>query len=105
LINPAASEIRTGQQWDAPNVWAPNSWILHEVAPYEEAALLGKQWIQTTYCSWKKTGNLYEKYHSDLLGERGEGGEYIVQTGFGWTNGLALYYLSLYGDTYTPTDC
>lgn len=31
LVNPAASQLKTGQQWDAPNVWAPNNWILHEV--------------------------------------------------------------------------
>lgn len=29
LINPSSSFINTGQQWDAPNVWAPNSWIIN----------------------------------------------------------------------------
>lgn len=29
LINAEASSLETGQQWDAPNVWAPNSWIIH----------------------------------------------------------------------------
>lgn len=31
IVNPNTSLIHTGQQWDAPNVWAPNNWILHEV--------------------------------------------------------------------------
>jgi hypothetical protein len=39
------------------------------------------------------------------LGKRGEGGEYTVQTGFGWTNGLAMYYLKLYGNRLSVPDC
>ncbi len=35
VVNPESSPLRTGQQWDAPNVWAPNNWIIHEVAPQE----------------------------------------------------------------------
>jgi hypothetical protein len=29
LVNPVSSSISNGQQWDSPNVWAPNNWILH----------------------------------------------------------------------------
>jgi hypothetical protein len=32
VVNPETSFIRTGQQWDAPNVFAPNNWIIHEIA-------------------------------------------------------------------------
>lgn len=32
LVSPPSSKVKTGQQWDAPNVWAPNNWILHEVS-------------------------------------------------------------------------
>ena len=39
---------------------------------------------------------------NDELGERGKGGEYQVQIGFGWTNGLALHYLKLYPDLQRP---
>ena len=49
-----------------------------------------------------KHGFLYEKYLNSKLGERGEGGEYAPQIGFGWTNGLALHYLSLYPDIKKP---
>ena len=45
-------------------------------------------------------GSLYQKYRKDAFGERGEGGEYVVQTGFGCTNGLALHYLSICGQQY-----
>jgi len=105
LVNPSTSGINTGQQWDKPNVWAPNNWILHEILAPIQAKSIGNQWVKTTYCGWKKTGNLYEKYRNDAFGERGQGGEYTVQTGFGWTNGLALHYLSLYGDSIQISSC
>lgn len=37
LVNPTTSKIKSGQQWDSPNVWAPNSWILHEAINLNEA--------------------------------------------------------------------
>lgn len=30
-VDPVTSSFNTGLQWDKPNVWAPNNWILHEV--------------------------------------------------------------------------
>lgn len=101
-VNPPASFLETGEQWDGVNVWAPNNWILHEVAPPDEAKDYATQWVQTTYCSFIKHGALFEKYKSTALGERGEGGEYESQIGFGWTNGLALHYLRLYPDIVAP---
>lgn len=29
LVNPVSSIFQNGQQWDKPNVWAPNNWIMH----------------------------------------------------------------------------
>lgn len=58
--------------------------------------------MHTTYCGFVSHGSLFEKYSSQALGERGEGGEYQVQVGFGWTNGLALHYLSLHPDIASP---
>lgn len=92
-------------QWDSPNVWAPNNWIMHEVLAEPGRIKYAQQWVSTVYCSWKKQGLIYEKYRNDKLGERGQGGEYAVQAGFGWTNGLALYYLSLYGDVLQVPSC
>jgi alpha,alpha-trehalase len=104
VVNPTASFMNTGHQWDSPNVWAPNNWIIHEVAPADEAREYATQWVHTTYCSWVKHDALFEKYSSKTLGERGEGGEYKTQVGFGWTNGLALHYMRLYPDMKRP-DC
>lgn len=83
-------------------MWAPNNWIINQVSPSDEAKAYAVEWVQTTYCGWVKYGNLFEKYNSNILGERGEGGEYQPQVGFGWTNGLALHYLSLYPDIKAP---
>ena len=40
---------------------------------------------------------MYEKYNSELIGSAGQGGEYTVQEGFGWSNGVALYFINKYG--------
>ena len=64
-VNPVSSFVGNGQQWDSPNVWAPNNWIMHEVVNSDEAFRLAQQWVSTTYCSWKKTNLIYEKYRND----------------------------------------
>ena len=38
------------------------------------------------------------------IGVPGHAGEYIVQEGFGWTNGVILYLLSEYGDIVDSKD-
>ena len=40
---------------------------------------------------------MHEKYDATAPGERGGGGEYEPQVGFGWTNGAALWLLRHYG--------
>ena len=39
-----------------------------------------------------------DQYNVDLIGAPGGGGEYDVQLGFGWTNGVALRFLNDFGD-------
>ena len=39
-----------------------------------------------------------------MLGGHGGGGEYEVQKGFGWSNGVVLDLLERYGATLTPSD-
>lgn len=39
----------------------------------------------------------YLQYNAVLLGETGDGGEYIPQTGFGWSNGLLFQIFDYYG--------
>lgn len=58
---------------------------------YKRLALhLAKKWLQTNYCGYKKYGTFFEKYNVNSLGEPGVGGEYQVQDGFGWTNGVIM---------------
>ena len=38
------------------------------------------------------------KYNVEIVGAPGGGGEYDVQLGFGWTNGVALRFLTHFGD-------
>ena len=38
------------------------------------------------------------------VGVPGHAGEYIVQEGFGWTNGVILHFLSQYGDVIESED-
>ena len=40
---------------------------------------------------------MVEKYNGMAPGKMGGGGEYGVQTGFGWTNGVMLYFLQEFG--------
>lgn len=44
------------------------------------------------------------QYDANLPGEIGGGGEYKVQVGFGWSNGLVIDLLDKYADTMTEVD-
>lgn len=48
---------------------------------------------------------MFEKYDTNRVGERGEGGEYTVQEGFGWTNGLTLELLVEHGQDLKAPKC
>ena len=99
LIGPggiAATLARSGQQWDAPNGWAPLQWIAFVgLRNYGEASLADRirtGWIATVEREFKASGRLLEKY--DVLEQKpGGGGEYPNQDGFGWTNGVTVEML------------
>ena len=40
---------------------------------------------------------MFEKMNVEK-GSPGEGGEYVVQTGFGWSNGVVLDFLDEFGE-------
>ncbi len=84
----------TGQQWDAPNGWAPLQWIVVRGLlnyHFDELALeLAKRWIKLNDNVFHRTGKLMEKYNVEDLSLLAGGGEYESQTGFGWTNGVYL---------------
>ena len=41
---------------------------------------------------------MFEKYNVNQMGSAGGGGEYDVQTGFGWTNGVVIDFMVTFGD-------
>ena len=91
--------VDTGEQWDAPNGWAPLQWIaIDGLRRNGEAALaaeIAAGWVAENARVYCKTGKLVEKYNVRDAGE-GAGGEYPVQDGFGWTNAVLVKVLALY---------
>lgn len=84
----------TGQQWDAPNGWPPLQWIaikgLRNYGFNELADKIKNRWLQLNKKVFKETGKMFEKYNVEDISLSGGGGEYPLQDGFGWTNGVAL---------------
>ncbi|TCD65786.1 hypothetical protein EIP91_002225 [Steccherinum ochraceum] len=91
---------------------------------------LANRFISSAFCSWhatggsipgvvdrlsdqelnitqsvNNTGNMFEKFSISDIDSAGRGGEYTVQAGFGWTNGVVLYVASLYGDVLVQPTC
>ncbi len=84
--------VESGQQWDAPNGWAPLHWWavtgLRAYGFVEQANLIADRWLATCRAGFLADGTLLEKYDVEVRGRRAGGGEYEVQEGFGWTNGV-----------------
>ncbi|MBN1128927.1 MAG: alpha,alpha-trehalase TreF [Chitinispirillaceae bacterium] len=84
----------TGQQWDAPNGWAPLQWIGYvSLRNYGRAAAAREaaaRWTGLNIKTFIETGRMMEKYNVVNLDVPGGGGEYDLQDGFGWTNGVFL---------------
>lgn len=91
--------IRTGQQWDSPNGWAPLQWVaIDGLARYGEGALaqdIATRWMGTVAAAYGETGKMLEKYDVEER-KPGGGGEYPLQDGFGWSNGVASAILERY---------
>ncbi|KAF3693259.1 Trehalase [Channa argus] len=94
----------SGQQWDYPNAWPPLQHMLIDglsQLPSEEAKQLAfdlaQRWIKTNWLAYAKYDAMFEKYDVNGDGKPGGGGEYEVQLGFGWSNGVALQLLDQYG--------
>lgn len=86
------SLIESGQQWDSPNGWAPLQWVaiegLRNYGYGELADEIKRRWVQTNLKTLSEKHKLVEKYNVDNLDQPGSGGEYPLQDGFGWTNGV-----------------
>lgn len=97
----ACTPHNSGQQWDAPNGWAPLQWMtivgFENYGYHTEAKNIAERWIKLNTGVFKRTGKLMEKYNVVDTHLEAGGGEYPGQDGFGWTNGVLLALIKKYG--------
>lgn len=92
--------VDTSQQWDSPNGWAPLHFEtvigLRNYGFDKLAETIAKRFVNTVNEKFKETGKIREKY--DVVNPKANagGGEYIVQDGFGWTNGVTAIFTKKY---------
>ena len=105
----AATSVATGQQWDAPNGWAPLQWIavagLDQYGEHRLAEVIACRWLLLVRHVYEKSGKLMEKYDVIEPGRPGGGGEYPLQDGFGWTNGVTRHLMALYPTAAAADSC
>ncbi len=81
----------TGQQWDRPNGWAPLQWVavsgLDRTGHRALADRIAGGFLASVEREYAASGKLVEKYDVEEV-KPGGGGEYALQDGFGWTNGV-----------------
>jgi alpha,alpha-trehalase len=102
----------TGQQWDAPNGWPPLQWIgisglrRYSISPLADSVAC--RWMVGVNRVYGQSDKLVEKYDVMTTGRTGGGGEYPLQDGFGWTNGVMRKLMVLYpkfAANDTPESC
>ncbi len=92
----ATTETPSGEQWDRPNGWAPLQWMaIQGLRAYGRRNLaqdISNRWLATVSEVYRREAKLVEKYALRPLptdkATGGGGGEYPLQDGFGWTNGV-----------------
>lgn len=89
----ATTEIAgSGEQWDRPNGWAPLQWMgIRGLQHYGHEALalqIEERWLSIVAHLFERESKLVEKYVLRPCTEHAGGGEYPLQDGFGWTNGV-----------------
>ena len=87
------------QQWDSPNGWAPLHWFavqgLKNYDLHQAVQQIMTHWLTTVENYYTSNNSMMEKYNLLQPEQQASGGEYQVQHGFGWTNGVtqAFYHL------------
>ncbi|XP_069362655.1 trehalase-like isoform X1 [Maniola hyperantus] len=101
----------SGEQWDYPNAWPPLQYMVvmgldntRNEQAMRLASEMATKWVRSNFEVWKQKKAMLEKYDATIFGGFGGGGEYVVQKGFGWTNGVVMALLNLYGDTLYAAD-
>ncbi|XP_050295074.1 trehalase-like [Anthonomus grandis grandis] len=98
-----ASLDDNNEQWDLPNAWPPlqefvilGLWNTGNKMARKIALTSADQWIYANLKGFKEQTAMFEKYDAIKVGQYGGGGEYEVQKGFGWTNGVALNLINIF---------
>ncbi|XP_050298171.1 trehalase-like [Anthonomus grandis grandis] len=94
---------QTGEQWDFRNAWPPlQEFVVLGLLQTgnsnatDVAITFGKRWVLANMKGYDENKIMFEKYDALDPGKFGGGGEYVVQSGFGWTNGVALSFIDLF---------
>ena len=94
---------QTGQQWDFPNCWPPLEHMMVKglencdlVEAKDLAYELAAKRVKSCYLNYVAKGHMFEKYDATSVTKIGGGGEYEIQLGFGWTNGVVMDFLNMY---------
>jgi alpha,alpha-trehalase len=94
------SVFNTGEQWDAPNGWAPLEFIAVKGLlnyHYDDLAEeIATRWMDINEKVFASTGKMLEKYNVENMKLESGGGEYPTQDGFGWTNGVYLKFHQMF---------
>jgi len=56
----------------------------------EPARTIADRWLRLNKSVFNRTGQMMEKYNVCDISLEAGGGEYPLQDGFGWTNGVAV---------------
>lgn len=104
----ATTNVKSGQQWDAPNGWAPLQWVasegLQNYGHKDLAMEVSWRFMTNVQLTYNREQKLVEKYDVSTIGAGGGGGEYPLQDGFGWTNGVTLKMLDMLCGSQKPCD-
>ena len=60
------------------------------------AGVIAQRWVAQNLKVYRSSGKLVEKYDVRAAAAEGGGGEYPLQDGFGWTNGVLRKLLAVY---------
>ncbi|MEO8297366.1 MAG: alpha,alpha-trehalase TreF [Burkholderiales bacterium] len=98
----STTEVESGQQWDRPNGWSPLQWMaidgLRRYGHDGLARTMAHRWLDTVSAVYRREAKLVEKYalrdQQRPHDAGGGGGEYPLQDGFGWSNGVTRWLLS-----------
>jgi len=86
--------VNSGEQWDAPNSWAPLQWTtikgLHNYGYKDLASEIAYRWVRLIEKVFDENRKFVEKYNVEDLNLSGAGGEYPLQDRFGWSIGVYM---------------